>query len=131
IDRKIMQLEIEREAIKRENDEAKLERLNEEIANLQEEQKSLQAKWQQEKDIVEQIQKSKTEMEELKFQAEQAERNGDYGKVAEIRYGKMKEQEQLIEDSQQKLIDLQSSGLALIKEEVDSEDIAEIIAKWT
>lgn len=131
IDRKIMQLEIEREAIKRENDETKLERLNEEIANLQEEQQSLQAKWQQEKDIVEQIQKSKTEMEELKFQAEQAERNGDYGKVAEIRYGKMKEQEQLIEDSQQKLIDLQSSGLALIKEEVDSEDIAEIIAKWT
>lgn len=131
IDRKILQLEIEREAIKREGDESKLEKLNEEIANLQEEQKSLQAKWQSEKDIVEQIQKAKIDIEELKFQAEQAERNGDFGKVAEIRYGKIKEQEKRLEEAQQNLVELQSSGSALIKEEVDSEDIAEIIAKWT
>ncbi len=131
IDRKVMQLEIEREAIKREGDEPKLLKLGEEIANLLEEQKSLQAKWQLEKDIVEQIQKTKIEIEELKFLAEQAERNGDYGKVAEIRYGRIKEQEAVLDEAQQKLIDLQSSGLALIKEEVDSEDIAEIIAKWT
>jgi ATP-dependent Clp protease ATP-binding subunit ClpB len=130
IERKIMQLEIEREAIKREGNKAKLSKLTEELANLTEERNSLQAKWKQEKDMVEQIQKIKADMEALKFEAETAERNGDYGKVAEIRYGRIKEKEAALETSQKKLVELQSNS-AMIKEEVDAEDIAEIIAKWT
>lgn len=130
IERKIMQLEIEREAIKREGDNTKLSKLAEELANLNEERNSLQAKWKQEKDIVEQIQKIKADIESLKFEADTAERNGDYGKVAEIRYGRIKEKETALEFSQKQLVDIQSNS-AMIKEEVDAEDIAEIIAKWT
>jgi len=130
IERKIMQLEIEREAIKREGDKAKLSKLTEELANLTEERNSLQAKWKQEKDIVEQIQKIKADIESLKFEADTAERNGDYGKVAEIRYGRIKEKETAVEVAQKQLIEIQANS-AMIKEEVDAEDIAEIIAKWT
>lgn len=130
IERKMMQLEIEREAIKREGDKAKLSKLTEELANLTEERNSLQAKWKQEKDIVEQIQKIKADIESLKFEADTAERNGDYGKVAEIRFGRIKEKEAALEISQKQLVEIQASS-AMIKEEVDAEDIAEIIAKWT
>jgi ATP-dependent Clp protease ATP-binding subunit ClpB len=130
IERKIMQLEIEKEAIKREGDKAKLAKLTEELANLNEERNGLQAKWRQEKDIVEQIQKIKSEIESLKFEADTAERNGDYGKVAEIRYGRIKEKETALAFSQNQLAEIQANS-AMIKEEVDAEDIAEIIAKWT
>ncbi len=130
IERKIMQLEIEREAIKREGNNTKLSKLSEELANLNEERNGLQAKWKQEKDIVEQIQKIKSDIESLKFEADTAERNGDYGKVAEIRYGRIKEKETALEFSQKQLAEIQSNS-AMIKEEVDAEDIAEIIAKWT
>lgn len=130
IERRIMQLEIEREAIKREGDKAKLTKLGEDLANLNEERNGLQAKWKQEKEIVEQIQKIKADIESLKFEADTAERNGEYGKVAEIRYGRIKEQETALEFSEKQLIEIQSNS-AMIKEEVDAEDIAEIIAKWT
>jgi ATP-dependent Clp protease ATP-binding subunit ClpB len=130
IERKIMQLEIEREAIKREGDKAKLAKLGEELANLNEERNGLQAKWKQEKDIVEQIQKIKGDIESLKFEADTAERNGEYGKVAEIRYGRIKEKETALEFSQKQLAEIQSNS-AMIKEEVDAEDIAEVIARWT
>jgi ATP-dependent Clp protease ATP-binding subunit ClpB len=130
IERKIMQLEIEKEAIKREGDKAKLAKLTEELANLNEERNGLQAKWKQEKDIVEQIQKIKSDIELLKFEADTAERNGDYGKVAEIRYGRIKEKETALDFSQKQLLEIQANS-AMIKEEVDAEDIAEVIAKWT
>lgn len=130
IERKVMQLEIEREAIKREGDTAKLDKLNEELANLNEERNSLQAKWKQEKEIVEAIQKCKLDIEQLKFEADQAERNGDYGKVAEIRYGRIRDKEQQLQDQQQKLAEVQSES-AMIKEEVDAEDIADIVSRWT
>lgn len=130
IERKIMQLEIEREAIKREGDTTKLDKLSEELANLNEERDGLNAKWKQEKDVVESIQKCKQDIEQLKFAAEQAERNGDYGKVAEIRYGKIAETEKKLEEFQAKLNEVQSDS-AMIKEEVDSEDIAEIVSRWT
>lgn len=130
IERKIMQLEIEREAIKREGDDHKLKKLNEEIANLNEDRNQLNAKWKQEKEIVEQIQKIKAEIEHLKYEAEQAERNGDYGKVAEIRYGKIKTAEDNLNISQESLKKLQENS-AMLKEEVAADDIAEIIAKWT
>jgi ATP-dependent Clp protease ATP-binding subunit ClpB len=130
IERKIMQLEIEREAIKREGNEAKLEKLNEELANLNEERNSLQARWKQEKDIVEAIQKCKVDIENLKFEAEQAERAADYGKVAEIRYGRIKEKEAEVEKLQKQLAEIQGDK-ALIKEEVDPEDIADIVSRWT
>ncbi len=129
LERQIRQLEIEREAIKRENDEEKLKELNTEIANLSVERDTFKAKWKEEKEIVEKVQNAKAEIEQLKLSAEQAERNGDYGKVAEIRYGKIKEQEQKIED-----LTVQLSGLSekrLLKEEVDAEDIAENVAKAT
>ncbi|MFM2016529.1 MAG: ATP-dependent chaperone ClpB [Bacteroidota bacterium] len=131
VDRKIRQLEIEREAIKRENDTVKLEHLNKEIAELNDERTDLKAKWQSEKTIVESIQKAKEEIESLKFQAEQAERAGDYGKVAEIRYGKIKEAEAKLEKSKGDLAEMQSDGRQMIKEEVDSEDIAGVISAWT
>ncbi|MCG3164285.1 MAG: Chaperone protein ClpB 1 [Bacteroidia bacterium] len=130
IERKIRQLEIEREAIKRENDVAKLKELGEELANLSEERNKLKAKWQGEKDIVEAVQKSKENIENLKLQAEQAERAGDYGKVAEIRYGRIKEEEEKLKNNMAKLVELQSDS-AMIKEEVDAEDIAGVISRWT
>ena len=130
IERNIKQLEIEREAIKRENDTRKLEQLNEEIANLKEESKVLRAKWSSEKSLIDKIQQAKIEIEDLKYQAEKAEREGDYGKVAEIRYGRIKALEAQIETSQSELIGMQGNN-AMIKEEVDSEDIADVVSRWT
>ena len=130
VTRRITQLEIEREAIKREKDKAKLELLNREIADLKEEEKKQKAKWQSEKDQINKIQQNKIDIENLKFEAEKAEREGDYGKVAEIRYGKLKEKESGIEDIQKKLHEMQG-GSAMIKEEVDSEDIADVVSRWT
>jgi len=129
LERNIRQREIEREAIKRENDEPKLKELNTEISNLAVERDTLKAKWQQEKDLVEKVQNAKASIEDLKLQAEQAERNGEYGRVAEIRYGKIQEQEKLIQDLSSELS--QSSEKRLLKEEVDAEDIAEAVAKST
>jgi ATP-dependent Clp protease ATP-binding subunit ClpB len=129
LERQIRQLEIEREAIKRENDEAKLKELNIEISNLAVERDTLKARWKQEKELVEKVQTAKSTIEELKLQADQAERNGEYGKVAEIRYGKIKEQEAVIQELT-KAIDA-SSEKRLLKEEVDAEDIAENVAKAT
>ena len=129
LERQIRQLEIEREAIKRESDEAKLRELNTEISNLAVERDTFKAKWQQEKEVVEKVQSAKSEIENLKAAAEKAEREGDYGKVAEIRYGKVKEQEQIIVE-QTKLLD-EISEKRLLKEEVDAEDIAENVAKAT
>jgi len=130
LERQIRQLEIEREAIKREGDESKLKSLNTEIANLSVQRDTLRSKWKEEKELVEKIQAAKTEMENLKLQAEQSERNGDYGRVAEIRYGKMKEQEQIIDKFSKQLASI-SEGKRLLKEEVDAEDIAEAVAKAT
>lgn len=129
LERQIRQLEIEREAIKREQDDVKLKELNTEIANLAVERDTYMSKWKQEKEIVEKIQQGKANIEKLKQEAEQAERNGDYGKVAEIRYGKVKEQEASIADWTKQLSEL--SEKRLLKEEVDAEDIAESVAKAT
>ncbi|HTE32384.1 MAG TPA: ATP-dependent Clp protease ATP-binding subunit, partial [Chryseolinea sp.] len=129
LERSIRQLEIEREAIKRENDEPKLKELGIEISNLSVERDTLKAKWRQEKELVEKIQNAKASIDQLKQAAEQAERNGDYGKVAEIRYGKVKEQEALIAELTVQLGQL--SEKRLLKEEVDAEDIAEAVAKST
>ncbi len=129
LERQIRQLEIEREAIKREGDEKKLKELNTEIANLSVERDILKAKWKQEKELVEKVQNAKAEIENLKQQAERAEREGDYGKVAEIRYGKIKEQETLIDKLTSQLAN--SNEKRLLKEEVDAEDIAESVAKTT
>ena len=129
LDRKIRQLEIEREAIKRENDEHKLKQLNTEISNLSVERDTFKAKWQQEKEIVEKIQNAKGEIENLKLAADKAEREGDYGKVAEIRYGKVQEQEKIVDEFTAQLTD--STEKRLLKEEVDAEDIAENVAKAT
>ena len=129
LERQIRQLEIEREAIKRENDEEKLKQLNTEIANLSVEKDTLKAKWTEEKELVEQIQTAKANIENFKVEAEQAERNGDYGKVAEIRYGKVKEEEQKINSLTTQLKN--STEKRLLKEEVDAEDIAESVAKAT
>ena len=130
IERRVKQLEIEREAIKRENDTRKLASLSEEISNLKEEQSRLRAKWQSEKSVIEAIQKKKEEIEAYKFESEQAERQGDYGRVAELRYGKVKEAEAAIEKLQKELEEMKK-GENLIKEEVDTEDIAEVVARWT
>lgn len=130
IERKIRLLEIEREAIKREKDDAKLKLLNQEIANLSEERNKLKAKWQAEKDIVEQIQAKKNEIEQLKFQDEDANRRGDLGKVAEIRYGRIPEAQKAIETLKQKLSEIQKDS-PLINEEVDAEEIAEVVSRWT
>jgi ATP-dependent Clp protease ATP-binding subunit ClpB len=129
LERQIRQLEIEREAIKREKDEAKLKELNTEIANLSVERDTFKAKWQQEKELVEKVQNAKAEMENLKMAAEKAEREGDYGKVAEIRYGKLQGQEKLIAEYTVQLEEI--SEKRLLKEEVDAEDIAESVAKAT
>lgn len=130
LERKIMQLEIEREAIKREGDEAKLTELNRVIGELSEERNALAAKWQSEKDVVETIQNAKASVEDLKLQAEQAEREGNYGLVAEIRYGRMKEQEQRIDEGRVKLQELQVNS-KMLKEEVDPEEIADVVSRWT
>jgi ATP-dependent Clp protease ATP-binding subunit ClpB len=130
IERKLTQLEIERAAIQRENDRSKLSRLEEEIANLKEDQKKFKASWQAEKGLIEGIQAKKQEIEELKLTAAQAERQGDYGLVAEIRYGKIKEAEEAIASLQEQLKVKQQSK-SLIKEEVDAEDIAVVVARWT
>src|SRR6187401_3634627 len=129
LERQIRQLEIEREAIKRENDEAKLRELNTEISNLSVERDTIRARWQEEKELVEKVQNAKAEIENLKLEAEKAEREGDYGKVAEIRYGKIKEHEKIIGDLSKQL---ETSGeKRLLKEEVDAEDIAASVAKST
>ncbi len=128
--RKIKQLEIEREAIKREGDKEKLDHLKKELADLHEQESSYKAKWQSEKELVDKIQQNKVAIEQLKFEAERAEREGDYGKVAEIRYGKLQALQQEIETTQQKLYETQS-GSALIKEEVDADDIADVVSRWT
>ena len=130
IERKLTQLEIERAAIQRENDKTKLSRLEEEIANLKEEQKKFRAAWQAEKSLIEGIQAKKQEIEQLKTQADQAERQGDYGLVAEIRYGKTKEAELAITALQEQL-KVKQHNQPLIKEEVDAEDIASVVARWT
>ena len=130
VERSIKQLEIEREAIKRENDTAKLEQLNKEIADLKEEEAKFKAKWQSEKEVINKIQQNKIDIENYKYEAERAEREGDYGKVAELRYGKIKEAEKQIEIFQKQLQDLQGNS-AMIKEEVDSEDIADVVSRWT
>ena len=129
LDRKIMQLEIEIEAIKREKDDVKLKALSADLANIKEERNTLEAQWRSEKEMVDSIQGAKSDIEILKIEAERAERDGDYGKVAELRYGKIKDAQAHLENLQQKLIKNQKS--ALIKEEVTYEDIAEVIAKWT
>ncbi|MCT4629955.1 ATP-dependent chaperone ClpB [Winogradskyella sp.] len=129
LDRKVMQLEIEIEAIKREKDEVKLKSLRSDLANLKEERNDLNAKWKSEKEVVENIQNTKQDIENFKLEAERAEREGDYGKVAEIRYGKIKETEELLEKFQKQLMEQQET--ALIKEEVTYDDIAEVVAKWT
>ncbi len=131
VERKIRQLEIEREAIKRENDIPKLEELGRDIADLSDKRTDLMARWKQEKEVVEGIQKVKEEMEHLRFEADQAERNGDYGKVAEIRYGRIKEAEGRLKDYEEKLNKMQSDGSQMIKEEVDAEDIAGVVGLWT
>lgn len=130
LDRKIMQLEIEIEAIKRENDTSKLKALNIDLANIKEERNEIFAKWESEKTVVDDIQKTKIDIENLKLEAERAERNGDYGKVAELRYGKIKDAQQKLERLKNELEE-QQKGETLIKEEVTSEDIAEVVAKWT
>jgi len=130
LDRKIMQLEIEIEAIKRENDTAKLKILNVDLANFKEERNEVFAKWEGEKKVVDTIQKTKQDIEDFKLEAERAERNGDYGKVAELRYGKIKDAQEQLEKLQNNLAEQQQSG-TLIKEEVTNEDIAEVVAKWT
>ncbi len=130
LERNIKQLEIEREAIKREHDDKKLASLNEEIANLKEEAKGLRAKWSSEKKLIDRIQQAKIDIENYKYEADRAEREGDYGKVAEIRYGKIKDAENAIASLQQELAAIQGDN-AMIKEEVDSEDIADIVSRWT
>ena len=130
IERRLKQLEIEREAIKRENDQPKLEQLSKEIAELKEQESNYKAKWEAERGLVNKIQQNKQQIEQLKFEAERAEREGDYGKVAEIRYGKLKALEDEINRIQDQLKDTQGAD-AMIKEEVTSEDIADVVSRWT
>lgn len=130
IERKIMQLEIEREAIKRENDTKKLENIGRELAELNEVKNTFLAKWKSEKELIDGIQKAKQSIEDLKLEAEQAERTGDYGKVAEIRYGKIQEAEKTVEKLKADLSVIQSEG-KMIKEEVDTEEIADVVSRWT
>ena len=130
VSRRIKQLEIEREAIKRENDTDKLEQLNKEIADLKDEETKQKTQWQSEKEQINKIQQNKIDIENLKFEADKAEREGDYGRVAEIRYGKIKQKEEEIKEVQAKLKTMQGAA-AMIKEEVDSEDIADVVSRWT
>jgi ATP-dependent Clp protease ATP-binding subunit ClpB len=129
LDRKVMQLEIEIEAIKREKDIKKINSLKKELANLKEERNEINAKWISEKELVDQVQASKQAIENFKLEAETAEREGDYGKVAEIRYGKIKQEQDILEKLQKKLVENQDS--AIINEIVNREDIAEVVSKWT
>ena len=131
IGRRITQLEIEREAIRRENDEAKLEELNKEIASLKEQEATDKAKWMREQELINRIQQAKIDIERLRFEAERAEQVGDYGKVAEIRYGKLKEKEAEIAATQAELATAQGEEGAMIREEVGAEDIADIVSRWT
>ena len=130
ITRRLRQLEIEREAIKREGDEAKLATLNKEIAELQEREKDFRAKWEGEKEVLSKIQQDKQQMEQLKFEAERAEREGDYGRVAEIRYGKLQQLQSDIDQQQEQLRNRQGAE-AMVKEEVTPDDIADVVARWT
>jgi ATP-dependent Clp protease ATP-binding subunit ClpB len=130
LNRKIMQLEIEREAIRREKDKEKEAQLNKEISELEDQRKDVKAKWENEKAVIKGIQEEKEKLDRYKVEAEQAERAGDYGRVAEIRYGKVGESERKLAELQQKLVEMQQ-GSSLLKEEVDAEDIAEVVAKWT
>ncbi|MDD2526415.1 MAG: ATP-dependent chaperone ClpB [Lentimicrobium sp.] len=130
VERRIKQLEIEREAIKREGDDSRLKMLNQEVANLSDERNRIAAKWKAEKAVVDGIQQSKKQIEQYRFEAEKAERDGDYGRVAEIRYGLIKEAEHRLEELKKELNEMQSSS-ALIKEEVGAEEIAEIVSRWT
>ena len=130
ISRRIKQLEIEREAIKRENDEPKLSSLTKEIADLKEEETRFKAKWEAERSLHNKIQQNKIEIENLRFEADRAEREGNYEKVAEIRYGKIRAKEDEIKEIQARLKEQQGSG-AMIKEEVDSDDIADVVSRWT
>lgn len=130
LDRKIMQLEIEREAIKREKDQAKLKVLAEELANINEKRNALNAKWQEERGIVDQIQKTKEEIEQYKYEADQAERQGDLGTVAELRYGKIKSSESQLEALKAEFAEVKEKS-SLIKEEVDDEEIADVVSRWT
>ncbi|HLG03239.1 MAG TPA: ATP-dependent Clp protease ATP-binding subunit, partial [Bacteroidia bacterium] len=131
VERKIRQLEIEREAIKREKDTSRLESLNRDLAELNDKRADLSAQWQSEKEIVENLQREKESIEQLKFESEQAERAGDYGKVAEIRYGRIKEAEDRLSVAEKKLAEMQTAGNPMIKEEVDSEDIGRVVSAWT
>ncbi len=130
LERRIMQIEIEREAIKREGDNKKLADLKAELANLSEQRDEFLGKWKAEKNLIDKVQNSKEEIEQIKLEADQAERAGDYGKVAELRYGKLKELEAAVEEGKQELIKLQSDA-KMIKEEVDAEEIAYVVSKWT
>jgi len=131
LERKIMQLEIEREAMKRENEDAKVNTLNKELADLNDKRVALKAKWQSEKEAIEGVQKVKLQIEDLKLQASNYEKQGDFGKVAEIRYGKIQEAENHLKELEAKLTEAKESGSQLVKEEVDSEDIADVISAWT
>jgi ATP-dependent Clp protease ATP-binding subunit ClpB len=131
VERKIRQLEIEREAIKRENDQRKLEIIAKELSELTDKRNALRAQWQSEKEVIEGMNKIKSEIEDLKLLAEQYERQGDYGKVAELRYGKIVEKEKQLEQYKQKIEELKKTGNPMIKEEVDAEDIAEVVSRWT
>jgi ATP-dependent Clp protease ATP-binding subunit ClpB len=131
LERKIMQLEIEREAMKREEEDVKVESLNKELADLNDKRIALKAKWQSEKEAIEGVQKVKVQIEDLKYQAANFEKQGDFGKVAEIRYGKMQEAEALLISLENKLSEAKTNGSQLLKEEVDSEDIADVISAWT
>jgi len=131
IDRQIMQLEIEREAMKRENENKKVEILNKDLSELNDKRTELKARWQGEKELIESVQKLKLEIENYKHEATVAEKNGDYGKVAELRYGKVKEAEEKLKELETNLTTSKDSGSQLLKEEVDSEDIADVISAWT
>ena len=130
ISRRLKQLEIEREAIKREDNTEKLEQLNRDIADLQEQEKDFKAKWQGEKELLNRIQQDKQQIENLKFEAERAEREGNYGRVAEIRYGQLQQLEHDIKEVQEKLRQAQGTE-AMVKEEVTSDDIADVVSRWT
>ncbi len=130
LERQLRQLEIEREAVKRDGAQEKLERINEQIANLEEERRELHARWRQEKDLIQKIQKAKEEIDRLRVEAENLERAGEYGRVAEIRYGQIPVLEQEIKEAQGELSEIQRKG-SLLKEEIDAEDVAEIVSKWT
>ena len=130
LERNIKQLEIEREAIKRDNDEEKLQKLSDEITEQKQKASEVRKQWQEEKSVISEIQASKANIERYRFEADKAEQDGDYGKVAELRYGKIKEEEQKIAENKQKLAGIQQ-GAPLIKEEVDKEDIAEVVSRWT